>query len=635
MMEPVGSSAGGSGSVLAGLGTHLNAKKNRLDTVYSHSASYKKPKKSVAGNVIDLSAGPLSLEDIGDASIKPAVFWGNEVGSITSSVGNSSDVENMANMVAKETSYVESGEDNNMNKTIPRKTRTQTYVLRNLLKQLLFNCLSDDNNNVMVFSPHMVLGSNKLLPFESYAPEKWNFNFLKSFVFDIKLSAVPGKTVGNKLICVKKNFYHVDGFGGVSTSSKFPGIIRSLFTSEFSMNKAKKLAICENIVVNNILKKVSSHLDKEIVVKEILVDLLKSAVKSVFSKFGKIVSIKIQLIGLWQKALVEFESSKIADLVAVKWSIFIRKDSVCVTKAVNDKQLWALLSTLPVGMTAYNLSDLLESYGRRTCFIGHNPSSYVHDRCVIVCFDNEASKLAAIGSVPVFKSVNLQWAGLSLACCAKCKQFGHVSDWVVTDHDWVCLANIYKKKQAPIIRPTSFSGKTWAQVAGGFSSLLGSSSPLSVGLSLGTKSFFGAGSSFNSVNLCGVSGLIDRLAFMEWFLELLTNQVLDIMRKLSFVDLVPLPSVSHGISLAVSTSLAPESHSDMVLDGALEPSAPSLSAVVNGTSGFSSSSSKILTTKMDGLELKLTSLEASISSVLIRLDHLCSGSGFLLLSLSQ
>ncbi|KAG9291861.1 hypothetical protein G9A89_012146 [Geosiphon pyriformis] len=84
------------------------------------------------------------------------------------------------------------------------------------------------------------------------------------------------------------------------------------------MNRAKKLAIHEKIVVNDDLRKVNSYSDKEIIVKEILINLPKLAVESVFSKFEKIVSIKMQLISLWQKALVEFELSEIADLVATR-----------------------------------------------------------------------------------------------------------------------------------------------------------------------------------------------------------------------------------------------------------------------------------------------------------------------------
>ncbi|KAG9306515.1 hypothetical protein G9A89_004712 [Geosiphon pyriformis] len=112
MIEPVDLSTGNSGSVSAGLGICLNAKKNCLNTVYSHGASYKKTKKHVAGVVIDSSAGSLSLEDFGDAGVKSVVSWNSKVGSITSSISDLLDVENMVNIVAKETSCAESGEDN-------------------------------------------------------------------------------------------------------------------------------------------------------------------------------------------------------------------------------------------------------------------------------------------------------------------------------------------------------------------------------------------------------------------------------------------------------------------------------------------------------------------------------------------
>ncbi|KAG9297082.1 hypothetical protein G9A89_004948, partial [Geosiphon pyriformis] len=93
-------------------------------TIYSHSTSYKKPKKSVASNMIDSSTGPLSLKDISDAGIKSVTSWNSKVGSITSSVGKISDVKNMANTVAKETSYAKSDENDDMNKTTPKKTHT-------------------------------------------------------------------------------------------------------------------------------------------------------------------------------------------------------------------------------------------------------------------------------------------------------------------------------------------------------------------------------------------------------------------------------------------------------------------------------------------------------------------------------
>ncbi|KAG9298401.1 hypothetical protein G9A89_000400 [Geosiphon pyriformis] len=65
-------------------------------------------------------------------------------------------------------------------------------------------------------------------------------------------------------------------------------------------------------------------------------DTPKKIIIAVLAKFGKIKSIKIQLIGMWQKAVVKFAESDQANLLVSKWSFLIGKNSVCVAKAVQD-----------------------------------------------------------------------------------------------------------------------------------------------------------------------------------------------------------------------------------------------------------------------------------------------------------
>ncbi|KAG9293619.1 hypothetical protein G9A89_005622 [Geosiphon pyriformis] len=488
-MEPVGVSAGGSGSDSAGLGTHQSAKNKCVDTVYSRGASYKKSKKPAAGVLVESSTGPLCLKNLG-------------------------------------------------------------------------------------------------------------------------------------------------GNNGASTPSKFPGVICSTFTSESSLIKARELAVHEKIVVNSDLKKANIHLNWEVIIKEIPVDLLKLAVELVFSKFGKIISIRIQLIGLWQKALIEFESSEVASLVASKWSVLVGKDSVRVALAVNNKQMWALLYTLLVGTSAHDLSDLLVSYGGKTCFIGCNPGSYVHNRCAIICFKNEDARLAAVSTVPIFKGVSLHWASLVLASCTKYIQFSHTTTncsvsessgvhrkKVVSDQDWVCLAGIYKKKSASIAHPVLFGGKTWAQIASDTSfrvSLFGSSgSGLCVGL---------VPPSAVSDHLV-VSYLNDCLAVLECSLELLADHVSGILIRLDSFGVIPLVPSSLALSSVVSAALSSEVDSDMIVDNALSSSDITPPITIDAVVDFSTSSSKVLTAKMGGLETKLVTLEASVGSVLDKLNLLCSDSG--------
>ncbi|KAG9294182.1 hypothetical protein G9A89_021541 [Geosiphon pyriformis] len=501
-MEPVGFAAGGSESVSAGLGTRSGVKNKYSVGPQFRGASYKKPKKPVAvDGLVESSAGVLNvIDESGDGS-NIGQSWASEVNSEVNSVSGISDLNNLENVVAEETSYAEldvSGLDDDMNDATPRKMHTRTYVLNSKPPPISFNVLSDGGDTLPLLSPKFC-ESNRLPPVRSHAPEKWSFISSKSFALNIELFAVPGKTIGNKL--------------------------------------ARKMAISEKILVNDDLRKVNSHSDREVIVKEIPVNLPKSAIKAVFSKFGKIVSIKVQLIGLWQKALVENKSSEMADLVAVRWFVLMGKDSVRVAKADIDKQMWvsrdqhrALLYTLPVGINAHDLSSLLESYDGKTCYIGRNPSSYVRDKCAVICFGDEASKLAAISTIPVFRNVSLHWAGLSLASCARCKHFGHVSvncslgeysgvrgRRVVSEQDRVCLAGIYKRKSAPVARPVSFGGKTWAQVAGSSPSRVVSSGAPGVSLVSGSKA-----SSMDSFS-SGATDLDGCLAVLERSVEILTN----------------------------------------------------------------------------------------------------------------
>ncbi|KAG9287981.1 hypothetical protein G9A89_017576 [Geosiphon pyriformis] len=599
-MDPISSSAGSLVSFSAGLGTQFGVKTKWLVNTYLCSAFYKKPKKpTIVGNMVETSAGFLVFPDMITDSNKPV--------NKTSSINGILDLENMKNTVVEETSYADSNVleiDDTIDDTTPRKICTRTYVLNSQPKILFFDNLSDDNDNVLILLVSKFSGVEYLPNDESHVLNRCNFEPLKSFVLDIKLSVVPGKTNSDKLFAIKKIFYRVDGFGEASTPSKFSRIIESSFTSEFSLNKAKELAICKKILVNNNLRKVNIHSDREIIVKKIPVDFPKSAVESVFSKFGKIVSIKIQLIGLWQKALVEFELSEVASSVAFMCSVLMGKDSMQVALAIEDKQSWVfrdqhrtLLYTLPVGITVHDLSGLLDSYGRKTCFIGRNPNSYVHNKCAVVCFADEASKLAAIDSVPFGHVSDVCSIGENSGVCGK---------RMVSDQDRVCLAGIYKKKQAPIARPVFFGGKTWVQIAGGSLSRMVSLVFSSANMSSGGKLLLLVSSSSD------VFGLNDCLAVLECFLELLADQISDILKKLNGVDLVPLVPLFCGSPLAVSVPEVLVSNLDMLVDHVLASSDLLPSNVNVLDASFGSSISKILTIKIDGLESKLLVLEAFI-----------------------
>ncbi|KAG9284983.1 hypothetical protein G9A89_009793 [Geosiphon pyriformis] len=304
-----------------------------------------------------------------------------------------------------------------------------------------------------------------------------NIPVRKSFALNIGLDKVAGKSSQEKLVVVRKLFSGINGFGGASTPSKFSGIIRVTFTSESGLIKATEKATGANIMVNTDLKRSSGRSDQAVVVKKIPIGTSAEAVRTALSEFGVIKAIKMQLIGLWQKAMVEFEQLDQADLVAAEWSILIGKDAVHVARADSDKKAWdvrdqhkALLYTLLMGTNAHDIWDFVRSVSGKTCVIDRYSVTYAQARCVVVCFDSAESLDAAVGTTPVLRNTNLHWSRLISAKCAKCEKLGHTSLGcavggklffgsllcrVFSDTNKSRLATIYAKRLAPVAHPVA------------------------------------------------------------------------------------------------------------------------------------------------------------------------------------
>ncbi|KAG9296991.1 hypothetical protein G9A89_008577 [Geosiphon pyriformis] len=178
----------------------------------------------------------------------------------------------------------------------------------------------------------------------------------KSFALDIGLNKV--------LMVIRRLFSKVNSFGGVSTSSKFSGIICAFFTSEASLAQTIEKARAVNILVNTNLKKSNTCLDWAVVVKKILVGTSAEAVHAALSKFGIIKSIKIHLMGL-----------------------------------TNAHDIWNFVRSVDGKIF----------------------------RCTVVCFNSAGSLDATIRTIPVFRGTNLCWSSLVSAKCANCKKTDHIS----------------------------------------------------------------------------------------------------------------------------------------------------------------------------------------------------------------
>ncbi|KAG9299729.1 hypothetical protein G9A89_013089 [Geosiphon pyriformis] len=443
----------------------------------------------------------------------------------------------------------------------------------------------------------------------------------KSFALDINFSAVEGKLATAKTQVIRKLFSKINGFGGATTPSKFEEIIRSMFTSEESMRKAVLLAEKEGIIVNNDVRKQELHSNWAVMIKEISMDMPKEMIITTVSEFGQIKSIKIQL------------------------SFLIGKNFVCVAKAMGDHDIWAfrdcfraLLFMLPVRTTAHDLSNLLDKTNGRTCIINYSLNTGNRVCCAVVGFESENDLNSTFLTEPVFGGVHLSWARLDLVWCGKCGRLRYsalecnVLDMSSSDllnnfnkkHalsvDHLQLAKLYAKKNVSISCSAVFGGKLWAQVVS-LASLSGGS-PSGFGLGAGSSHHMipdlGGGPLFSTL---ADSSLNACLASLKCSFELLADQVSNILRKLSFVELVPMVLSSGALLLVGSVPLAPDLDSDMALNGELASSDHHFPSIDMG-GGFNLSSLKVLTTKVDGLESKMSALKASIGSLMCWFEFL-------------
>ncbi|KAG9305810.1 hypothetical protein G9A89_001099 [Geosiphon pyriformis] len=407
-------------------------------------------------------------------------------------------------------------------------------------------------------------------------------------------NAVKGKSATAKTQFIKKNFSSVNGFGEVIIPSKFEKIIQSIFTSKKNIIKTVLLASKKEINVNSNLKKQEVYSDQAIVIKEFPMDMPK------------------EMIIAAQKTVVEFTKLEQAKQLASRWSFLIGKDLVHVAMVMRDWDTWifrdhfrVLLFTLLVETTAHNLSTLLKETGKKTCVINCflETGNWVH--YAIIGFESENELESAFCTKPIFGGVRLFWTRLDLVQCKKCGKFGHLAleydasaalEFVSSRKT---LAKLYVRKNVSIFHPATFGDKSWAQVSGFGSGFFSS----------GISDLSGS-SSFVLANNLSLNAYLTSLKFSG------------IMHKLSGMELVPLALLSSSGSLITPVNINLDLTFDMVLD-----SSETVPAYFSVVSALEFSSLKILTTKMGCLESKLVALEASISSVLAKLDQLCAGSG--------
>ncbi|KAG9305670.1 hypothetical protein G9A89_022592 [Geosiphon pyriformis] len=518
-----------------------SAKSFSADTVSKDIASRKKRKSGV------LKDGAAQKIVVSDKAVGSS--WGSETGDTTES-----DSVDMKEEFLIEKTSVDYGEGDFLEgKNVNQTPKESKMVTKQALGKPLgkINFLGNNDDDDILSGGHLELPPS--------LKNLVNVSVRKLFALDIGLEKVTGKSFQEKLSAVRKLFLGINGFRRASILSKFAGIIRAIFTSELSLAQTSKKTGDAKILVNTDLKKPTGRSDQTVVVKEIPVGTSVEAVHTALSEFGFVVLIKIQLVGLWQKTVVEFAQLDQANLVTARWSILIGKDAG-----------FALHTAM--GTNAHNIWDFIGSVSGKTCVIDQHPITYAQTRCVIVCFDSAASINAVMETTSVLKSTNLCWTHLSSAKYAKCKNLSYTSldcsvgektfsselaHRILSENNKNRLASIYARCFAPISCPMFFGGVLWANIVGG-----SSFPPLSVRDNLTSSGF---SSEMKPTPLVSVE-LNDRFATLERSLASLVEHVDKLAKRLDspepmvsqpsprYQPLVTLLSQNQGVNIVMSES---------------------------------------------------------------------------------
>ncbi|KAG9291925.1 hypothetical protein G9A89_004863 [Geosiphon pyriformis] len=260
-------------------------------------------------------------------------------------------------------------------------------------------------------------------------------------------------------------------------------------------------------------------------------------------------------------------------------SFLIGKDFVCVAKTVRDHEIWtfrdwfrALLFTLSMGTIAHNLGTFLEGAGEKTCIINRSIETGNRIYCAVVGFDSNNNLEFVFHTELILGSVKLSWTKIDLVWCEKYGRFGHS----------------VLKCDVPVAS-TSKSSKTFKKV-------VSDKCHLQLAKLYEKKSW-------SLLVSADTSSLNAYLASLEQFLELLIDQV-------SVLTTIVAAKEDLALNMIVNSP-------ELVL-------LLSFSASLN-ISTLGLNSSKVLMTKVGSLESKLVAFEASVGSVLAKLDYLCAG----------
>ena len=147
------------------------------------------------------------------------------------------------------------------------------------------------------------------------APFDWQTEYGRQrFKLYVPATEIPGKDDSIKIRCISKALSHLDSFISVKINTiKGIKMIIALFGAQDDAHKATTIKLNDNLTIQ--MKETPIHNEtiakgKTIRAWDIPLNVTPDDVRTVFTKYGEIKSLRMQTIGMWQSANIEYNNQE-------------------------------------------------------------------------------------------------------------------------------------------------------------------------------------------------------------------------------------------------------------------------------------------------------------------------------------
>lgn len=177
--------------------------------------------------------------------------------------------------------------------------------------------------------------------------------------------------------------------------------------------------------------------NRTLVVRDLPLNMEKNILKKILErKTGiEVTDIKTKVTGPWMTAHVTFQTDAAINTLKDVWSIPYLKDLVRIAPAnitgeeIEQRNQWtAKLTSLPFGITAFDLKDIIVATKAKICFIPRTRDKYTRLRYAFFSFKDESEMTEAVHGINQYeiKGQQLFWAEADKKTCHKCGSAEHL-----------------------------------------------------------------------------------------------------------------------------------------------------------------------------------------------------------------